>query len=360
MTWKLSRHRAGDSVEVRSKEEILATLDENGCLDGMPFMPEMLQYCGRRLPVAAVAHKTCEVARQTLKARRIDTAVHLADTRCDGSAHGGCQAACNLFWKDAWLKPASAHEERPRLRIGRGRRALGASISETKLLAATRVQGESEHTATVYSCQATKLFDATTPLSWWDPRQYARDVITGNHSLRHVLSVILVSFLNRRTPWGYRLTKSIHESTHRRLLGRELPNFQGRIPRSEPTPIVRMNLQPGDRVRVKSKEEIESTLDLRGHNRGMSYGEEQSPYCGSIRTVQKSVTHFIDEATGVMRQIKTPCIMLDGVVCKGEYSDCRLLCRREIYSWWREAWLERVEDDRESTGSLVGHVRDVV
>jgi hypothetical protein len=48
MTKKLS---IGDWVEVRSKEEILATLDSNGWLDGMPFMPEMLQYCGRKFQV---------------------------------------------------------------------------------------------------------------------------------------------------------------------------------------------------------------------------------------------------------------------------------------------------------------------
>ena len=38
----------GDFVEVRSKEEILATLDSSGRLDGLPFMPQMFKYCGRR------------------------------------------------------------------------------------------------------------------------------------------------------------------------------------------------------------------------------------------------------------------------------------------------------------------------
>ena len=33
------RLRAGDWVEVRSKEEILRSLDSNGRLDNMPFMP---------------------------------------------------------------------------------------------------------------------------------------------------------------------------------------------------------------------------------------------------------------------------------------------------------------------------------
>ena len=44
---KTSNFKVGDWVEVRSKEEILKTLDSNGQLDGMPFMPEMLAFCGR-------------------------------------------------------------------------------------------------------------------------------------------------------------------------------------------------------------------------------------------------------------------------------------------------------------------------
>ena len=31
--------RAGDLVEVRSEREILATLDDTGALDALPFMP---------------------------------------------------------------------------------------------------------------------------------------------------------------------------------------------------------------------------------------------------------------------------------------------------------------------------------
>ena len=39
--------RVGEAVEVRSEAEILSRLDENGRLDGLPFMPEMLQFCGQ-------------------------------------------------------------------------------------------------------------------------------------------------------------------------------------------------------------------------------------------------------------------------------------------------------------------------
>src|SRR6188474_3100155 len=98
-----------DWVEVKSKDEILRTLDENGRLDGMPFMPEMFAFCGRRLRVNKRAHKTCDTVFPT-RSRRINNAVHL-ETRCDGKAHGGCEARCLIFWKEAWLKPVDGNSK---------------------------------------------------------------------------------------------------------------------------------------------------------------------------------------------------------------------------------------------------------
>src|SRR5918994_4620570 len=95
--------RAGEVVEVLSEEEILATLDSNGELNSLPFMPEMLQYCGRQFTVYKVAHKLCDTMTRT-GMRRMHEAVHLAEVRCDGQAHGGCQTACLVYWKDSWLR----------------------------------------------------------------------------------------------------------------------------------------------------------------------------------------------------------------------------------------------------------------
>ena len=96
----------GDVVEVKSAEEILAGLDERGELDSLPFMPEMLQFCGRRFVVDKIAFKTCDTATWTGLRRMTDT-VHLAGVRCDGRAHGGCQAGCLIFWKTDWLTKIS-------------------------------------------------------------------------------------------------------------------------------------------------------------------------------------------------------------------------------------------------------------
>src|SRR5262245_31670104 len=94
--------RVGDLVEIRSESEILATLDEAGTLDALPFMPEMLKYCGQRVRVYKRADKTCDTIEYSGSRRMLNT-VHLEGLRCNGSAHGGCQAGCLLFWKEAWL-----------------------------------------------------------------------------------------------------------------------------------------------------------------------------------------------------------------------------------------------------------------
>src|SRR6185503_14409351 len=98
--------RAGEWVEVRSKEEILRTLDKKGQLDELPFMPAMFAYCGRRMQVRKSAHKTCDTINWT-GGRRMTAAVHLDDAYCDGAGYDGCQARCLLFWKEAWLKRAN-------------------------------------------------------------------------------------------------------------------------------------------------------------------------------------------------------------------------------------------------------------
>lgn len=344
MTWTLSRFRAGDLVEIRSKEEILATLDPQGCADGMPFMPEMLKFCGRRFRVRAVAHKTCETARQTWQGRRLEAAVHLADLRCDGSAHGGCQAECTLFWKDAWLKPASEKTS--------GDQALvaplpAAGCTEARLLANALLPIISAADEPCYACQATRLYDATQPLHWWDARQYFLDVVTGNHSLGRVLRVTwlgLLRWLLPRVPLGYRVFKTFSDWMHRLLTHRPTPSLNASIKRGEPTPSGRLDLKPGELVRVKSQAEIERTIDESGKNRGLSFDpEEMAPYCGRVFRVKKCVTQIIDEATGKMRRMKQPCIVLEGVVCNGEYAGCRLNCPRAITCYWRELWLERVE-----------------
>jgi hypothetical protein len=344
MSWTRSRFAAGDLVEVRSKEEILATLDRDGRLDGMPFMPEMLRYCGRRVRVDSVAHKTCETARRTWQGRRLETSVHLEDLRCDGSAHGGCEADCKFFWRDEWLKPVESDRETRTRQLP----TLSSGCDEARLRdCAQKVQSANAEDVR-YACQATELFGATAPLAWWDPRQYVLDVTTGNHSAFEVFRALTLGGLRswlRHTGRGYRLVMSIRKTIHRWLAGGELPDVQGTIPAAQQTPSLYLDLKPGERVRVKPKTEIVGTLrEDNNKNRGLSFDQEMVRYCGTTMTVRRSVRKIIEEGSGKMIEMKQPCIILEGGVCTAEYSACRLMCPRGLPAFWRELWLERVDD----------------
>lgn len=352
----VSQFRTGDVVEVRCQDEILSTLDGESCCEGLPFMPEMLRFCGQRFRVGAVAHKTCDTVHNS-GGRRLRSAVHLEGLRCDGSAHGGCGASCYLFWKDAWLKPAVNNE------LPHPVTAMPASsaeysgklptLSDSECLSNThRIVNEELH----YVCQATRLYDATEPLPWWDLRQYALDILTGNQSSARVARVLCLAALRgwlKWTPIGYRLVKFFSDRIHFWLTGRPTPVVVGRVARGARTPTGRLNLQKGELVRLKSQAEIEKTLDASGRNRGLRFdAEEMSRYCGKVARVQSCVTKIIEESTGKMICMKEPCIVLEGVYCVAENASCRLNCPRAIHSYWREIWLERVEADESSRDLL--------
>jgi hypothetical protein len=325
------RLRAGDLVEVRSREEILATLGSDGRLGRMPFMPEMLAYCGRQFRVAAVAHKTCDPAHKT-GGRRLEDCVHLEGLRCDGSAHGGCQASCLLFWKTDWLKrPADAPAEPA------GVSALTPAGLQS-LTMTVRADG-----ATIYSCQATNLYQASRPLRWWDLRQYLRDLRSRNVRPGHLVKVLLLSWLRAwmRTGIGYRLTLALYRRLHRSLTGMPAPIAEaGPIAPGAPTPVRPLDLKPGQWVRVRPYPEIRATLTRDSKNRGMWFDQEQIPYCGREFQVEQRVERIIHEVSGEMLQMKTPCITLRGVQCRSMYSERRLFCPRGITPYWREIWLE--------------------
>jgi hypothetical protein len=105
------------------------------------------------------------------------------------------------------------------------------------------------------------------------------------------------------------------------------------------TPDQRIGLQPGDVVRVRSREEIVATLDTGNKNRGMSFDGEMVKYCGREARVLRRIEHIIDEGTGRMLHFANPCIVLEDVVCTGDF---HRVCPRAIYPYWREIWLEKV------------------
>jgi hypothetical protein len=317
--------RPGEMIKVRSEAEILATLDADGRLDGLPFMPEMLAHCGQTFRVFKRADKTCDTV-GTTGMRRLHDTVHLDMVRCDGSAHGGCQAECLTYWKEAWLErvdrgssgaPGTAPTKAPAA-------AAGATTGPDRQ---TLIQLTDRRTASAppsgrFYCQATELPSASTALPWWEPTQYVRDVTSRNVSIGEVIQG-LVRF-------GYA------KFQQRFINGSPVPFFRGRLAH---TPKMTLDLQPGELVRVKTKKEIEATVDRANRNRGLSFDSEMLPYCERQFVVRKRVEQIINERTGELERLKGDCIMLESVTCPALY---HRFCQRRIYSYWREIWLTRV------------------
>ena len=308
--------RVGELVEVRSVEEIMATLDEHGSLEGMPFMPEMFAFCGQRFRVLKSAHKTCDRAGGG-NIMSVSGAVHLEGVRCDGSAHDGCEAGCRIFWKEAWLKPVQPRDSESLPATVIARQSI-CKIDKLK----HRVRSTTADGRQRYSCQATEQLKFSTHLPWWDLRQYTRDFLSGNASLRLMLWSFLVFLFNR---------------IQRYRGGSRFPDTHGTQTKS---PKQLLDLQPGELVQIKSMDEIHQTLHVDEHNRGLTFDKEMVKFCGRQARVLRRVDKIIDEKTGQMIRLKGDCIILEGVACDGDY---RRFCPRGIYPYWREIWLTRVE-----------------
>lgn len=298
------RFRSGEWVEVRSAAEILPTLDADGRLEGLPFMPEMARLCGTRLRVFRPAEKTCV---EGFGLRRMKRAVLLEDVRCDGASHDGCERGCLMFWKTAWLKPSG--ETGPVLD------AASEADAMARLLALPIREDDR------YVCQSTKLAEATGPLPRWDYAHLFVDMSRGDLSLRRLLAILWRSAVNRvRGPLK---------------LG-ELGQLYGRTRRP---PKGDLGLACGDRVRVKEAGAIRTVLDGTGRNNGLTFEPEMSLYIGGEYQVEAPVTRIIHEETGRMVELSRT-VALKGLHCQGL---CVKNCPRRNPLYWREAWLERVE-----------------
>jgi len=185
----------------------------------------------------------------------------------------------------------------------------------------------------VYSCQATELTRAApVGIPLWDVTQYVQDVRSGNAPARQVIRGIAIGTFNRMQD----LTRHRLPERFRFRGGQRYPFVRGTADR---TPVESLGLQPGEWVRVKSLEEISATLNADNLNRGLSFDREMLRYCGRMAQVLRRVDHIIDESTGRMQTMKTPCIVLADVVCASDYHRS---CPRSVYAYWREIWLERV------------------
>lgn len=338
------RLHAREWVRVRTKEEILATLDADGRLDELPFMPEMLQYCGKVMRVGKRAHKTCDPA-LGIGGRKMAATVHLEDTRCDGSAHDGCEAGCLIFWKEAWLTRIDPEPEPPKVSPLPVEIHAGTKCTECRLRSSVKKPAAPHDSGPTYVCQNTQIKFATQPLNSWDLRQYFEDFTSGNVQARQLASGFLYFGWRTVAESGVgisSLMRWMYDTFQRSVGGSPYPLRPFGVPKGCPAPRAQLDLQRGEFVRVKPYSDILKTLDCRYRNHGLYFDPEMVPFTERTYEVDRRQRQIIDEKTGKMIHLKTDAIILKGVACEARYAFCRRFCPRAIYPYWREIWLERV------------------
>ena len=302
---------AGDMVEIKTWAEIHATLDQRGCFEQLPFMPEMLAMCGQRARVFRCMHRLFDY-RKTRRMRHMNGAVLLVGSACSGLNHGGCEAACYTIWKAAWLRKVERNVE-----------ATDAALSSIRTDPVTDVRilqfgTQGPH----YECQLTQLNAASRPIGGWSVNNFLRPLVSRNVApqafavgwLTHLFNVLQ----QRRGGVGF-------------------PAFESVLPNAERSS-GEIQWALGDHVIVKSSAEIRATLNDRLMNRGLYFEPDMLKYCGRQLCVQAEVRRLIDIVSGEMRTMKTPAYILRDIRFSGE--------RQQFNSqheplFWRDAWLRR-------------------
>ena len=94
--------RPGELVEVKSIDEILATLGPDRKCKGLLWMTGMRKYCGKRYRVFKRIENI--LLETNGDSRKMKHTVILEGVMCDGAEFGDCDRSCFHFWREAWLK----------------------------------------------------------------------------------------------------------------------------------------------------------------------------------------------------------------------------------------------------------------
>jgi hypothetical protein len=100
-------------------------------------------------------------------------------------------------------------------------------------------------------------------------------------------------------------------------------------------------LKPGDTVWVRSQEEIRDSLTPWNELRGCGFMDEMAAYCNTRQRVFKRVEKFLDERDYLLKKANG-IIILENVFCAGTKAFGP--CDRSCFYFWREEWLEKIEE----------------
>ena len=100
-------------------------------------------------------------------------------------------------------------------------------------------------------------------------------------------------------------------------------------------------LKKGDKVRVRSLEEISTTLDPFNELKGCAFLIQMNQYCGTEQRVFKVMDRFLDERDYKVKKTRG-LILLENNFCNG--TPVFGACDRSCFLFWREEWLEKIDN----------------
>lgn len=98
-------------------------------------------------------------------------------------------------------------------------------------------------------------------------------------------------------------------------------------------------MQSGDLVRIRTRKEIEATLDSKYQLKGCLFMAEMWDYCGKQLRVLKPVKRFLDECEYHVRRT-SGIVILEGAICRGTVYPQG--CDHSCYFFWRKEWLGKI------------------
>ena len=103
--------------------------------------------------------------------------------------------------------------------------------------------------------------------------------------------------------------------------------FSRKISAENLTVLSSSSFKEGDIVRIRSREEIQRTLDKNYKLEGCLFMDEMWQYCGTKQKIIKKVENFYDEANFRMCKARN-IVLLEGLHCPGKFQRYKANCDR--------------------------------
>lgn len=131
---------------------------------------------------------------------------------------------------------------------------------------------------------------------------------------------------------------------------REAEHAKGHARSSDAKQTIIPALEHGDYVRVRSREEIQATLDRWNQLKGCAFMEEMWHHCGTTQRIYRRVERFMDERDYLVKRCRG-IVLLEGVMCEGTKDFGA--CDRSCFYFWREEWLEKLHKPRFANQTMI-------